>query len=75
MAKVSDLKDQTGTNDNSILHCECCGDDYSANKGDYFLYPADHVFTCCGEEMILATRVVSYVRGCSIPFSHLEETH
>lgn len=58
--RVRDLKDQTGTHDNSILYCECCGGEYSANSGDYFLYPANHIFTCCEEEMKLVVKRMVY---------------
>jgi len=49
--KVGDLKDQLGTQDHSILLCECCGGEYSANSGDYFLLPKSQVLTCCEEPL------------------------
>jgi len=49
--KVGDLKDQTGTNDRAILMCVCCGGEYSANSGDYFLLPKSQVLTCCDEPL------------------------
>lgn len=49
--KVGDLKDQTGTHDRSILYCVCCGGEYSANAGDYFMLPKSEVLTCCEEPL------------------------
>lgn len=44
------------------LHCDECGESYSASHGDYsFRLPAAHVFECCGKPMRLARRVVRYV--------------
>lgn len=42
---VSDLPESPtyGT----LLYCPRCGEEYSANKGDYFWLPDDHVFECC----------------------------
>lgn len=59
--KVSDLKDQTGVpGPHPFLHCWECSSAFSANKGDYFMHPADHIFTCCGENMSLVTSRVVY---------------
>jgi hypothetical protein len=59
--KVSDLKDQIGMNEpRPILMCTCCGAQYSANKGDYFMHSPDHTFECCDEPMVLATKRVVY---------------
>lgn len=55
--RVADLQDQTGKpSPRAVLHCYQCGCDYSANRGDYFALPGDHVFTCCGEPMTHAVR-------------------
>ncbi len=35
------------------LFCEVCGETYSANPGDYFALPKDHIFECHGEPMRL----------------------
>lgn len=58
--KVSDLKDQiSNVGPHPFLYCFQCNSSYSANKGDYFMHPSDHIFTCCGENMKLCTsRVV-----------------
>ncbi len=60
--KVKDLKDQSGPGPHPNLMCLCCGGEYSANKGDYFMFPHNHTFKCCGEEMILAVKEVRYRR-------------
>ena len=61
MVKVSDLKDQIGTSGiRPILHCKVCGTNFSADVGDYWLVPKDHIFTCCGVPMILATKRTVY---------------
>lgn len=58
MVQVKDLKDQIGTATSGrlFLYCLECGEEYSANKGDYFMAEPDHVFQCCGQDMILATK-------------------
>lgn len=61
---VAMLKDQTGTPDpRPFLHCCVCGGAYSANAGDYFMAPPDHVFRCHGVPMALMTakRVLTLV--------------
>lgn len=57
---VEDLQDQTlKTGPHPHLHCFKCGAQYSANRGDYFMHPKDHVFKCCRRNMTLViTRVV-----------------
>ena len=62
MITVDDLKDQTGSGPHPILYCEFCESEFSANKGDYFMHPFDHVFMCCGENMHLVDKVVVYRR-------------
>lgn len=54
---VADLPELVGTDiaPRPMLYCEVCGERYSAERGDYFLYPADHVFTCCDVPMQLVT--------------------
>jgi hypothetical protein len=59
--RVSDLKDQIGTpGPHPFLYCAICAATYSANKGDYFMHPADYVFTCCEENMKLYTSRMVY---------------
>jgi hypothetical protein len=59
--KVSDLKDQIGMNGpRPFLMCYCCGAEYSANKGDYFMHPSDHTFECCDEPMVLVIKYMMY---------------
>jgi hypothetical protein len=55
------LKDQiTDKSDHRIMLCPLCGEESSANKGDYFMLPEDHKFQCCGQTMELVTKVTSY---------------
>jgi len=61
MVTVKDLKNQIGKRGpHPVLHCTVCGEDNSANSGDYFMTPDDYVFRHCGEPMVLATRHVVY---------------
>ena len=40
-----------------FLYCQCCGQECSADERDYSWHlPADHVFMCCDEPMILARK-------------------
>lgn len=44
------------------LHCDECGESYSACHGDYsFRLPAEHVFECCEKPMRLARKVTRYL--------------
>jgi len=55
--RVRDLKDQIGTSGpRPFLYCETCGEESSANAGDYFMARPDTVFKCCGEPMRLVTK-------------------
>ena len=54
------LKDQILTNDNAIMVCNVCGSECSANAGDYWNYPDNHVFTCCGKVMSIVTKHIVY---------------
>ncbi len=59
--KVSDLKDQIGMVGNRpFLLCDFCGNESSANKGDYFMARPDYVFTCCDMPMRLVTSEIVY---------------
>ena len=60
MIKVSDLTDQTWANNRTVLYCDCCGARASANKGDYFNLPNEHVFRCCNGPMRLAIPITYY---------------
>ena len=60
MIAVADLKDQILTNDRSLLYCDMCGAEFSANAGDYWNLPKTHVFTCCDKPMLLVTKRVVY---------------
>lgn len=61
MVKAKDLKDQTGmTGLRPFLRCFNCGNESSANKGDYFSCKPDYVFMCCDEPMLLVTKQTVY---------------
>ena len=58
----SNMGDQIlGRGDYRILHCPECNGEWSGNAGDYFQFPADHVFKCedCGCELELVRKVVT----------------
>ncbi len=50
------LKDQILTDDKTIMFCSNCEGSNSANSGDYWDYPENHAFKCCGETMTLVTQ-------------------
>ena len=55
--RVGDLRDQIGmSRPRPFLWCRTCGNEASANRGDYFMRPWGEVFTCCGRPMVLARR-------------------
>lgn len=58
--RVRELPEKTGRNDARLLHCYTCGENWSANRADYFLAAPDKGLTCCGEPLTLALRRVSY---------------
>ena len=57
------MKNQIGVygkdRDRKILHCKICDSEYSGNAGDYFMFPDNHVFTCCDMEMELVEKIVT----------------
>lgn len=54
---VGDLRDQTVRRGaREVLFCERCGTTNSANAGDYWNSPSDHVFRCCGLRMRLVVK-------------------
>jgi transcription initiation factor IIE alpha subunit len=59
---VQDLEAKAGQG--NILYCPCCGNEYSADAGDYFWMNRDEVFTCeeCEDELELVQKRTSYVR-------------
>lgn len=60
--RVRDLIDQTGKpGPHPVLHCDVCGEDYSANKGDYFLRAPGSILRCCKKQMRLVVKRVLYV--------------
>ena len=58
----SNLKDQIGTDDKTIMFCPCCNAEFSANAGDYWYLPDDHQFTCenCGCALLLGHKQIIY---------------
>lgn len=59
--RVGDLKDQIGTpSPRPVLLCQCCGETYSADKSDYFIFGDSHVLTCCEEPLIRVTKRTIY---------------
>jgi hypothetical protein len=60
MITKKDLKDQILEKDGSFLFCELCGNEFSANKGDYFQMKDDDFFQCPddGTYMVLATKKI-----------------
>jgi hypothetical protein len=60
---VADLKDQINSRDRNhpVLHCQECGSQFSANRGDYFMHPLTYPFFHCDRPMRLVrveTRMV-----------------
>lgn len=59
MITVADLKNQTGVpGPHPNLVCKCCGAEYSANAGDYFMHRSTYAFVCCDRPMVLARKRV-----------------
>lgn len=57
MVQVKDLKEQVGIlGSRPILYCGICGNEFSANAGDYWNAKPDHVFRCCGANIILVIK-------------------
>jgi Zn-finger protein len=56
------LRDQTGTNDETIMYCPFCFDEFSANVGDYWDVPGNHVFKCsnCKKPVLLGRKRTIY---------------
>lgn len=61
MVQVKDLKDQIGmTTPRPFLYCDICGNECSANAGDYWNFAKDYKFICCGESMKLVIKHTVY---------------
>ena len=65
MITRAQLEDQTGGHGlmhrlPPFLYCQQCGSEASANAGDYWNLPDDHVFMCCGSPMRLVTKKTTY---------------
>ena len=63
MVKIKDLKDQISTkNVRDVLWCPECGNEYSANAGDYWNCKADKELICdCGEPFLLGHFVRQFI--------------
>lgn len=63
--RVRNLKDESGVAKPPVLYCRCCGAEYSAHRGDYFLADPEHVFKCCRRNLRLVrvTRVITEISG------------
>ena len=61
MVRVKDLC--TLHDRETFLYCDCCGLEYSSNRGDYFNLHPDTVMKCCDcdEPMVLVRKIVSYI--------------
>ena len=60
--KVKHLRDQIGTNDRAILYCPKCGEENSANAGDYFMANPETIFKHCNVNMALVVKRTTYQR-------------
>jgi hypothetical protein len=58
---VRDLKDDYNGR-NVVLHCDCCGQDWSAAAGDYWAARPETTLRCseCAEPMMLAVKRTVY---------------
>lgn len=55
MITVAHLTDQTSQpGPRPVLLCRCCGETYSANRGDYFWKRTGEPFECCETLLVLA---------------------
>lgn len=61
-ATKANLTEQIGTPyPRALMHCEVCGQDYSANRGDYLAVSESYTFRHCGRQMVLAVRQEVYL--------------
>lgn len=71
MIRVKDLPRDNTAHPAKFLYCRKCGTENSADHGDYFASDPEHVFRCCGQSMILATKRVVIERvpldGLGVP--------
>ena len=62
LAVKKNMEDQTGLKfPRVVMYCYECGAMYSADKGDYWNYPDDHTFTCCGVPCVLGRKETRFV--------------
>ena len=45
-----------------VLVCRVCGNEFSANHGDYWCFPDDHEFHCCNKPMLLGRFMRTFKR-------------
>ena len=66
-AYIKNMTDQTGKSfvNRVIAYCPACGNEYSANKGDYFNMNRNECLKCetCGRELYLGFFVKSWVNA------------
>lgn len=57
IAQINNLEDQLGQGSTrTIMVCQVCPTEYSAQKGDYWDLPEDYVFTHHAQPMMLAKK-------------------
>jgi hypothetical protein len=61
-AILKNLKDQTDQENKTIMYCPRCFQEFSANKGDYFMIDnPEYKFICsCGNPLLLVTKETIY---------------
>ena len=58
---VGDLRDQINLDGaREFLLCRVCGQEASANRGDYFMAGPESKLICCGQPLLLVRRRVIY---------------
>lgn len=64
MVKVKHLKSYIGkAGPRPILYCFCCGSEYSADAGDYFLCPPEEILKCCDLDLELVYKRTVYEKA------------
>lgn len=62
--RVHELPTMTGSSipipNRPMLHCVVCGQNYSAERGDYFMADPNQVMKCHGRNLQLVTRHTEY---------------
>jgi hypothetical protein len=67
IAKVGNMTNQTGVSGpHSIAYCLICGNEFSANKSDYWDAPDSLVLKCCYQPMHLVVKKTVYSHADSL---------